>query len=154
MNTKRKERVKLRLAERRKFYDMLRKIKRHSDLTQKLRLRLEPGKFRVTFMFTPEELGTECKPSEEMINKVGAELAQKRLKYRDFCEHVNVVAYGKPTKEHLQRVRAEALEETKLKKLAASTSNLTAFATTAGESNEINNGTTTPAESGSVSSDT
>lgn len=146
MNAARKEKVKARLTERRKFHDVLRKMKKAADLAQKARLRLEPGTFRVTFSFGPEELGIDCKPTPESIEKLGLQRALERLDRQDFITTIALIARGEPDAENLARIRAEVLESTKNKVKKDGTLDLAAFGTTAGVSDETNSGPVTTTE--------
>jgi antitoxin (DNA-binding transcriptional repressor) of toxin-antitoxin stability system len=120
--------------------------KKASDLAQKARLRLEPGTFRVTFAFGPEELGIDCKPTPESIEKLGLQRALERLDRRDFVTTIALIARGEPDAENLARIRAEVLESTKSKVKKDGTLDLAAFGTTAGESDETQSGPVTTTE--------
>lgn len=139
----RKQLVKARLAERRKFFDMVAQMNKATYRAQKARLRLEPGTFRVTFTYSPSELEIDCKPTEENIQKLGLQRALSRLDRRDFITSVGIIAHGKPTKENLDRLRLEVLENTKKRFKKDGTLDLTSFSTTAGETNETEQGSTT-----------
>lgn len=116
MHSKRKELVKAkkRLA-RRMVWDRLAAIKKAEYMAHKLRSRLQPNTFRVTFAFSPDELGIECKPTQEDIDRLGLKRAEERLNRSDFYTHISIIAKGTPDSENLSRLRQQVLMNTKFK---------------------------------------
>ncbi len=141
MNRNRKKLVKARLAERRKFYDELNRMNRLLERVQKERLRLEPNTFRVTFSFSPSELGINCNPTPESIERLGIQRALERVSRKDFYVNVPVIGQGKPTPENLEGLRNKTLQET-LAQLSTKKSHidLSSFAAVGGDTNESQSG--------------
>jgi hypothetical protein len=127
----RKEKTKEKLSARRAFYDALNRAERNEFLSSKLRRRLAPGSFRVTFTFSPEETETLCAPTQEQMEVFGLKRALERLDRKDFYTNVSIIAQGQPTKENLSKIRQEVLLGIKQRALSDQTTNLQSFQTTA-----------------------
>lgn len=134
----RKERVKKRLAERRKFYDAVARLNLLQFKSEQARRKLKPNTFRATFSFSPEEMGLDCNPQPTLIEKLGLKRALERTHRQDFFTNIDLIVQGTPTKETLTRVRTEVLENTKKRFSSEGVLDLASFKTTAGESDEVN----------------
>lgn len=116
-----KELVKKKLAERRKFYDFLAKQKRYEDILNKLRLRGNTDLNKVTFSFSPTELGIKVTPTIESIQKLGLKRALERLDRRDFYVNYPYTMDEPVTPESFERHRLMVLQTLKAKTIETNT---------------------------------
>lgn len=135
MNSTRKERVKQKLAERRRFYDALAKTKKAEYVLQRLQRRNQNGVL-VTFLFNPDELGVPVVPTQEAILGLGLERALSRLDRRDFYKHVTTRVNGNVGKQALNEVRKSVLAQL-LAKSAPKIDLSTLTTAGQGDSNEV-----------------
>jgi hypothetical protein len=100
---------------RRAALTVLYKMQKIEELSAKLRNKLEKGSFRVTFNFSPDELGINPAPAPHIVEKLGLKRAMERLDRKDFYMKVSVIGKGVPNPQTLARMRGEVLWETRNK---------------------------------------
>jgi hypothetical protein len=134
----RKKEVKIKLAARRKFYETIKRMEKSSFKVNRLNLKLEPNSFRITFAFSPQEMGLDCVPRLEIVEKIGLKRTLERFRPLDFFTEVSIIAQGSPSKENIAKIRAEVLHNARSKFKSDGSLDLASFNTTAGETDEAN----------------